>query len=151
MPGWNEGLVKRFSAPKKSLGEIDTDAAAELLAATADITLVIDHEGVIRDVAAGSPDLAAEIDSKWVGQSWLSTVTVESRPKIESLLQDAAEGHPTRWRQVNHVTDRSVDLPVVYSAVKVGKKGPHRRGRSRPARHLGAAAASRRCAAVRRS
>ncbi len=115
--------MKRFSAPKKSLGEIDTDAAAELLAATADITLVLDHEGIIRDVAAGSPDLAAEIDSKWVGQSWLSTVTVESRPKIESLLKDAAEGHPTRWRQVNHVTDRNVDLPVVYSAVRVGKKG----------------------------
>ena len=115
--------MKRFSAPKKSLGEIDTDAAAELLAATADITLVLDHEGIIRDVAAGSPDLAAEIDSKWVGQSWLSTVTVESRPKIESLLKDAADGHPTRWRQVNHVTDRNVDIPVVYSAVKVGKKG----------------------------
>jgi transcriptional regulator PpsR len=115
--------VKRFSAPKNSLGEIDTDAAAELLAATADITLVLDHEGVIRDVAAGSPELAAEIDGKWVGQSWISTVTVESRPKIESLLQDAAEGHPTRWRQVNHVSDRSADLPVVYSAVKVGKKG----------------------------
>ena len=115
--------MKRFSAPKKSLGEIDTDAAAELLAATADITLVLDHEGVIRDVAAGSPELAAEIDGRWVGQPWVSTVTVESRPKIESLLQDAAEGHPTRWRQVNHISDRSADLPVVYSAVKVGKKG----------------------------
>jgi transcriptional regulator PpsR len=115
--------VKRFSAPKKSLGEIDTDAAAELLAATADITLVLDHEGVIRDVAAGSPELAAEIDGKWVGQPWISTVTVESRPKIESLLQDAAEGHPSRWRQVNHTTDRSADLPIVYAAVKVGKKG----------------------------
>ena len=115
--------MKRFSAPKKSLGEIDTDAAAELLAATADITLVLDHEGVIRDVAAGSPELAAEIDGKWVGQPWASTVTVESRPKIESLLQDAAEGHPTRWRQVNHLTDRTADLPIVYSAVKVGKKG----------------------------
>jgi transcriptional regulator PpsR len=115
--------VKRFSSPKKSLGEIDTDAAAELLAATADITLVLDGDGTIRDVAAGSPELAAEIDGRWVGQSWGSTVTVESRPKVESLLQDAAQGHPSRWRQVNHVTDRATDLPVVYSAVKVGKKG----------------------------
>jgi transcriptional regulator PpsR len=115
--------VKRFTAPKKSLGEIDTDAAAELLAATADITLVIDHKGIICDIAAGSPVIAAEIDGKWVGCSWISTVTVESRPKIESLLKDAAEGHLTRWRQVNHVTDRGVDLPVVYSAVKVGQKG----------------------------
>jgi transcriptional regulator PpsR len=123
VPGWYEGLVKRFSAPEESLSEIDTDAAAELLAATADITLIIDQDGVIRDVAASSPDLAAEIDNKWVDQPWLSTVTIESRPKIESLLRDAAEGHPTRWRQVNHVTERTVDLPVVYSAVKVGKKG----------------------------
>jgi transcriptional regulator PpsR len=115
--------VKRFSSPKKSLGEIDTDAAAELLAATADITLVLDSDGTIRDVAAGSPELAAEIDGRWVGRSWSSTVTVESRPKIESLLQDAAQGHATRWRQVNHVTDKVNDLPVVYSAVKVGKKG----------------------------
>jgi transcriptional regulator PpsR len=115
--------VKPFSAPKKSLGEIDTDSAAELLAATADITLVLDHEGIVRDVAAGSPELAAEIDNKWIGHSWLSTVTVESRPKIASLLKDAAEGHPSRWRQVNHLSDRGSDLPVVYSAVKVGKKG----------------------------
>jgi transcriptional regulator PpsR len=122
-PDGNQGFVKRFSAPKKSLGEIDTDAAAELLAATADITLVLDIDGIIRDVAAGSPDLATEFDGKWVGQSWLSTVTVESRPKIESLLKEAAEGHPTRWRQVNHVTDRNIDLPVIYSAVRVGKKG----------------------------
>jgi transcriptional regulator PpsR len=115
--------VKRFSSPRKSLGEIDTDAAAELLAATADITLVLDGDGTIRDVAAGSPELAAEIDGRWVGQSWSSTVTVESRPKVESLLQDATQGHPSRWRQVNHITDKTNDLPVVYSAVKVGKKG----------------------------
>jgi len=115
--------VKRFSAPKKSLGGIDTDAAAELLAATADITLVLDHEGVIRDVAAGSPELAAEIDGRWVDQPWVSTVTVESRPKIEYLLQEAAEGHPTRWHKVSHLSDRGADLPVVYSAVKVGRKG----------------------------
>lgn len=115
--------MKRFSSPRKSLGEIDTDAAAELLAATADITLVLDGDGTIRDVAAGSPELAAEIDGRWVGQSWGSTVTVESRPKVESLLQDATQGHPSRWRQVNHITDKTNDLPVVYSAVKVGKKG----------------------------
>ncbi len=115
--------MKAFNAPKKWLGELDTVVAAELLAATADIALVIDHEGIIRDIATGSPDLAAEIDGKLTGRSWLSTVTAESRPKIESLLKDAAEGRPTRWRQVNHATDRNGDVPVVYSAMKIGTKG----------------------------
>lgn len=118
-----ESHVKRFSAPGKTLGELDTEAAAELLAATADVTLVLDHDGTIRDVAAGSAELAAEIDGRWLGKSWGSTVTVESRPKIESLLQEAAAGHTTRWRQVNHVTEKATDLPIVYAAVKVGKKG----------------------------
>ena len=39
------------------------------------------------------------------------------------MLLDAAQGNPSRWRQVNHVTDKASDLPVVYAAVQVGKHG----------------------------
>ena len=54
-----------------------------------------------------APNSPREIDGNWVGQSWARPVTVESRPKIESLLQDAApKAIAPRWRQVNHLTDR---------------------------------------------
>jgi len=115
--------VKPFNAPKKFLGELDSDAAAELVAATADVALILDRDGVIRDVATGSAELGAEIDGKWLGRSWSSTVTDESRPKIQALLQDASSGAPSRWRQVNHVTAKGVDVPVTYSAIKFGNKG----------------------------
>jgi transcriptional regulator PpsR len=115
--------VKPFNTPKKFLGELDSDSAAELVAATADIALILDKDGVIRDVATGNSELGAEIDGKWLGRSWSSTVTDESRPKIQSLISEAVSGAPSRWRQVNHITAKGTDVPVVYSAIKFGNKG----------------------------
>jgi transcriptional regulator PpsR len=115
--------VKPFNTPKKFLGELDSDSAAELVAATADIALILDKDGVIRDVATGNSELGAEIDGKWLGRSWSSTVTDESRPKIQALISEAVSGAPSRWRQVNHVTAKGADVPVVYSAIKFGNKG----------------------------
>lgn len=115
--------MKPFNTPKKFLGELDSDSAAELVAATADIALILDKDGVIRDVATGNSELGAEIDGKWLGRSWSSTVTDESRPKIQSLISEAVSGAPSRWRQVNHITAKGTDVPVVYSAIKFGNKG----------------------------
>jgi transcriptional regulator PpsR len=115
--------VKRFKAPKKSLGTLDAETAATLIAATADVALVIDRKGIIRDVATGSDELAAEIESRWVGQSWAETVSNDSRTKIESLLREAAQKATPRWRQVNHPLGQGANLPVVYSAVQVGSDG----------------------------
>ncbi len=115
--------MKPFNTPKKFLGDLDTEAAAELVAASSDIALILDREGVIRDVATNTPELNAEVDGKWLGRPWSSTVTPESRVKIESLLEDASAGTAARWRQVTHVTQKGIDVPVIYSAVKVGNKG----------------------------
>jgi transcriptional regulator PpsR len=115
--------VKRFDTAKKLLGDLDTDSAAGLVAATADVALIVDREGVIRDVACGSDELASEISGKWLGQAWTATVSEESRPKIQALLHDAAAGAPTRWRQVNHVLAKGATVPIAYAAAKVGSKG----------------------------
>ncbi len=47
----------------------------------------------------------------WVGQPWAETVTVESRPKVEALLRDAAAKAAPRWRQVNHPSARRRGCP----------------------------------------
>jgi transcriptional regulator PpsR len=115
--------VKAFIAPKKSLGNLDAESAAMLLTAATGLALVLDRKGAIRDVAFGSDELAAEISAKWLGKAWSETVTVDSRPKIELLLRDAASGLPPRWRQVNHPTPGGLDVPILYNAVRVGKEG----------------------------
>ena len=43
--------MKTFLAPRKSLGDLDADAAASLVSAAADMALVVDEQGVIRDIA----------------------------------------------------------------------------------------------------
>ena len=112
-----------FRAPKKTLGDLDADAAARLIVAAADVALVLDSKGVIRDVAIGNDDLAKEGFGKWLGQLWVDTVTVESRQKIEELLRDASNKAIPRWRQVNHPSIGGADVPIRYSAVEVGDNG----------------------------
>jgi hypothetical protein len=110
----------RFQFPETSLGDIDVREAARLVAASADLALVIDSRGVIRDLAISNPDVR-EYAEEWIGKRWIDTVTVESRPKIESLLADAAQGGMPRWRQVNHPGRKAPDLPVLYAAIPVGR------------------------------
>lgn len=115
--------MKPFRAPDKTLGSLNSKAAASLLAAAADIALVMDAEGVIRDIAFGSDELSQDIDGKWLGLAWTDTVTVESRPKIEALLKEAGATNAPRWRHVNHPTGAGPDVPVLYSAVQIDTQG----------------------------
>jgi transcriptional regulator PpsR len=116
--------VTTFAAPRKYLKSIDADAAARLVACAADVALVLDRDGVIRDISVAAEDLQSEGYGRWLGQSWVDTVTVESRPKVEALLQEAGVATPPSWRHINHPSPAGGDLPVLYSAIKVGKTGP---------------------------
>jgi transcriptional regulator PpsR len=116
--------VKHFAAPKQLLADLDAEAVGTLVAATADVAVIVDREGTVRDLSYGSDELAAEWQRKWVGRPWAETVTVESRPKIDSLLHEAVAKAAPRWRQVNHPSYRKgPDIPVLYSAVQVGHEG----------------------------
>ncbi|WP_238312506.1 transcriptional regulator PpsR [Methylobacterium organophilum] len=105
-------------------GVLDGEAAGLLIAATTDLSLVVDAEGVIRETVIGSSELGDERIESWLGQRFVDTVTVESRPKIDALLRDAGSGAVTRWRQVNHPSPTGIDLPVRYATMRPKKDGP---------------------------
>jgi transcriptional regulator PpsR len=109
-----------FRSPRKLLGALDADAAAQLVSASSDIAMVIDRKGIIRDVS-GEEKVAPLAD--WIGRSWLETVTVESRPKVQEMLAEAGVGTLSRARQVNHPVVGGADLPVRYSALGIGSEG----------------------------
>jgi transcriptional regulator PpsR len=113
----------KFGASYDFLANLDANHAALMLSATADITLVLTSEGVICDRVLASEDTSSDIFIGWPGKAWVDTVTVESRPKIEQLLQAAALREPVRWRQVNHPSPDGLDIPVRYSALQVGAFG----------------------------
>ena len=112
-------------AAQQLLADIDAPAAASLIAAAADVALVIDGQGVIRDVSIGHGETGLEGSASWVGRHWLETVTSESRPKVLAMLRDATA--PSRrerlWRQVNHPVSGGADVPVLYATVPIGSHG----------------------------
>lgn len=115
--------MKPFKLPKKSLADVDADLAAKLIAASADLALVIDKKGVIKDLTFENADLARDGFESWIGRPLIETVTIESRPKIEELMRDAGLKAAPRWRQVNHPTARGRDVPIRYAAFEMGNEG----------------------------
>lgn len=107
----------------RSLGGFDAETAASLIAAVADVALVVDSNGVICDVSIGNDDISFEGHGDWVGRRWSDTVTPESRPKVVALLQDAAGKTGRRWRHINYPSKQGADIPLMYSAVQVGDNG----------------------------
>ncbi len=107
-----------FHAPAKFLNDLDAATTAEIVAAAADVALLVE-DGVVKDVALGPKALIDEgYDTAWRGKPWVETVTAESRNKIEELLSAVKGGE--RWRQVNHPSHSPHDTPIKYTAVQIG-------------------------------
>ena len=115
--------MKAFRAPHTSLGTLDAQTAAALIAAVADVALIIDSDGIIIDRSFNNEELEAELEGgkSWIGMPWLDVVTPESHTKVRGLLKDATGGLPGRTRHVNHPSDAGEDVPVLYSAMRIGK------------------------------
>ncbi|MEE7503489.1 PAS domain-containing protein, partial [Methylobacterium mesophilicum] len=115
------------AALQQVAGLLQGEAVGRIVAASADLSLVIDTDGVIRDAAVGADlatETAAETVAGWLGRRWIDTVTVESRPKIDALLRDAGSDGITRWRQVNHPSPDGADLPIRYASIRPAEGGP---------------------------
>ena len=122
--GTGSPYVTQFESPKQSLSGLGTDAVVALLSASADVVLVLDKDGVVKDASApgGALSLAGG-PAAWVGRPWLDQVTIESKPKIARLLREAVSDSRVTWRQVNVPSSEGADLPLSFCAIHVGPKG----------------------------
>lgn len=108
-----------FATPDAMPGSLPATVAASLLAAVGDVTLVLAADGTILDVAVSQGDLANHGFTDWIGEAWIDTVTIESRPKIVEMIDAATSGAAARWRQVNHPAAGG-DVPVRYLVMGLG-------------------------------
>ena len=113
-----------FKSPKESLGDLGAQSAAKLIAAATDVALVVDGQGFIRDVAFNKEELSLELDAqgRWLGSKLLEVVTPDTQAKVKELLADAVALKSSSWRQVNHPSPGGEDIPVLYSAIGIGRK-----------------------------
>lgn len=124
--------MKAFNTPQTALGGIEAEAAAALVAAAADIALIMNEAGVIQDVSIADQDLVDDLTGHgdWPGKHWADTVTEESRPKVAALLAGASSKQEPRWRHLNHPAAGD-DIPVLYAAVQAVTLGRAPSGGSR--------------------
>jgi transcriptional regulator PpsR len=103
-----------FSDPEAMFEGFSKEDILNLAYCAGDFMLAIDENKIVRDISVNVRDHA--FASQWIGQKWADTVTVESKPKIEQLLNG---DHPSsnNWRQVNHSHDGD-DIPVNYKVIK---------------------------------
>ena len=94
-----------------------------MIAAAADVALLVDAQGVIRDVSIGNQELADLGPAQWIGKPWAETVTVESRAKVAALLQGPSGDNSPQWRHVNHASTQGSDVPVMYATIPAGHSG----------------------------
>ena len=117
----------RLTDPAVDLGAFSGCAAGlarAFVSLSSDIALVIDEAGIVTAVAQNEKTPMNPAAQAWVGQPWAQTVTGDTRRKIESLLADASSGGQGRRREVNHSADSGDELPVAYTALRLGAHGP---------------------------
>ena len=103
------------------LSGLAPELAAAFVSLASDIALVIDEGGVIRNVATGDAGPSA---GGWVGRPWVETVTGDTRRKVELLLQEVGSAGVARRREVNHPSPGAPDIPIAYTAIRLGASGP---------------------------
>lgn len=91
-------------------GALSASDAAAVIAASADIALVIDADGIVTDMAFGDPETARAGLGDWTKRAWADCVSDETRGKVAEMLADPEP----RWRQVNHPAATGFDVPVRY-------------------------------------
>jgi len=117
--------VKAFTTPKTSLGDLDAESAATLVTAAADIALILEPNGLVRDVAFSNDSLAEELDGEeaWAGRAWADTVAPDSRGKVAEILADVASASRRIWRHVNQLSVGGASVPILFSAAQIGEGG----------------------------
>lgn len=100
------------------------ELAQTFVSLSSDIALVLDETGVIRSVAQSGSQPMAPAAAEWVGRPWADTVATPMRRKVEALLHDVTSTGLARRREISHNGVGGADIPVAYTAIRLGRDGP---------------------------
>jgi len=98
--------------------------AEAFVSLASDIALVIDADGVIQSVSQSRVSPIALNAGGWVGRPWIDTVSGDTRRKVELMLDDLKSTGVARRREVNVAGENDAEVPVAFSALRLGALGP---------------------------
>ena len=84
-----------------------------------DVTILLDLEGVIREVTFSST-IADENAETWLGRSWIETVEGPGTANVKRMVEDARATGISAFRQVTQRFPSGLELPMEYTTVLLG-------------------------------
>ena len=90
-----------FRRAASSFADLGPEACSRIAALAADVSLVVDSAGVVRDVAMASDALPAELAAGWLDRPLAELLPPDERHKLADLLAAVSGPAPARWRQLN--------------------------------------------------
>jgi transcriptional regulator PpsR len=86
-----------------------------------DVTLLLDLDGVIRDVSFSSA-MQEDDAHTWLGRPWVETVADVGVEKIRRMIDDAVKGGVSAFRQITQRFPSGVEIPMEYTTLLLGGK-----------------------------
>ena len=102
-----------------NIDQLEPHTFSKLLGVVSDVSLIINGQGVIEVVSTGQDMMASLGCQAWIGKRWKDTVTVESKQKIQDLLQVQTDTPSLLWRHVNHPTPSGGEAAIQYITVNL--------------------------------
>jgi transcriptional regulator PpsR len=91
--------------------------AARVVAATADLALILDRDGVILEVSLGAGVDAHPGWARLVGMRWADTLSRESQEKVAPLLAEVRDGRTPRAREFNQKVEGVGEILFRFNVV----------------------------------
>jgi transcriptional regulator PpsR len=84
-----------------------------------DITLLLDMEGVIREVTL-SPAMNGETVDGWLGRPWVEVAGEPGGYKVKRMVDDARVSGISAFRQINQRFPSGLEIPMEFTTVLLG-------------------------------
>ncbi|MGV8938216.1 MAG: transcriptional regulator PpsR [Allorhizobium sp.] len=117
MKGLNgKSATQGFEVASVLLKSMDANSIGAIVGLGSDIVMLVEQNGNVASLHWSDPEIASYGLDKAVGKRLQDLVTIESVPKIDSMLSSHDEIRHSRGYQINHACVGKPDLPVLYSA-----------------------------------
>lgn len=84
-----------------------------------DVTLLLDHSGVIRRAEVSDPVMLAGLDD-WVGKPWVDTIDAACADSLRELVEEARVSGVSAYLEVRQLFPNGRSLPIEYTTVRLG-------------------------------
>jgi transcriptional regulator PpsR len=117
--------MKDFAHAAETFDGLSADVVARLAGLAADLCLIVQADGRVRDASVGNDEIPTAVAQRWVGRAMADIVALDSRPKLQEMLAatTAAAPEALRWRQLNMVAEDGTQWMLQCAALRLDAQG----------------------------